>query len=133
MRGRPKNPEVQELMQKCKEIGISYNSYLRRLQMGWSKEEAISIGKVGAYLRMPDGTPVYSYMKKTGQNYSSFSRFIHLGFTVEEALEAMENLPGRTKYFREGISLRQYCKEHGLNYEKELYWEKKNARLSKGS
>ena len=133
MRGRPKNPEVQKLIQKCKEIGISYNSYLRRLQMGWSKEEAISVGRVGAYLRMPDGTPVYSYMKKTGQSYSSFSNFIHMGFTVEEALEAMENLPGRTKYYRDGMSLRQYCIKNGLNYGVEMYKEKKNARLSKGS
>ena len=132
MRGRPKNPEVQKLIQKCKEIGISYNAYLRRLQMGWSKEEAISIGKVGAYLRLADGTPVYSYLKGTGK-YGSFSRFIHLGSTVEEALEAMNNLPGRTKYYREGMSLRQYCKKNGLNYGVEMYKEKKNARLSKGS
>jgi hypothetical protein len=132
MRGRPKNPEVQKLIQKCKEIGISYNSYLRRLQMGWSKEEAISIGKVGAYLRLADGTPVYSYLKDEGK-YSSFLKFIHLGSTVEEALEAINNLPGRTKYYRDGMSLRQYCKKNGLNYGVEMYKEKKNVRLSKGS
>jgi hypothetical protein len=132
MRGRPKNPEVQKLIQKCKEIGISYNSYLRRLQMGWSKEEAISIGKVGAYLRLADGTPVYSYLKDDSK-YSSFLRFVHLGSTVEEALEAINNLPGRTKYYRDGMSLRQYCIKNGLNYGVEMYKEKKNARLSKGS
>ena len=132
MKGRPKNPEVQKMIQKCKETGITYHAYLRRLKMGWSKEEAISIGKVGAYLRMPDGTPVYSYLKGTGK-YSSFARFIQLGSTVEEALEAIEHLPGRTKYYRDGMSLRQYCIKNGLNYGKEMYWEKKNARLSKDS
>lgn len=131
MRGRPKDPKVQEIIEKCKELGISYTTYLRRLQIGWTKEEALSIGKVGAYLRLSNGETAYSYLKKINKSYGTFNNLIHLGYSIEEALEGAIKCKGRTKYYRDGISLRKYCLENNLNYEKEYYEIKKYNKIHK--
>ena len=131
MQGRKKDPRVQEIIRQCNELGITYTSYLRRLQTGWTKEEALSTAKVGAYLRLKDGTSVYSYLKKIGKSYNTFNNLIHLGYSVEEALEQTLKGTGRTRYTRGGMSLRQYCIKNGLDYAKEYYWEvKKNGKRS---
>ena len=131
-RGRPRDPKVQEIMEKCRDLGIAYTTYLRRLQIGWTKEEALSVGKVGAYLRMPNGESVYSYMKKINKSYSTFNNLIHLGFSREEAIEGAINCKGRTKYYRDGMSLRKYCAKNGLDYTKEYYQEvKKNGKIAR--
>lgn len=128
--GRRKDPKVQEIIKKCKDLGISYNTYLRRLQIGWSKEEALLCPRVGAVYRLKDGTPIYSYLKSIGKNYGIFSNSIHLGLSVEDALELALNTEQRkrTKYYRGGMSLSQYCIKHELDYKKEYYLEKKKER-----
>lgn len=133
MRGRPKDPKVQEVMEKCKEIGISYTSYLRRLQIGWTKEEALSVPRIGAALRLKDGTPVYSYLKSLGKNYNVFNNLMHLGFSLEEAVEqAINYKPSTKKHYKDGMTLRQYCIKNGLDYKKEYYWEvKKNGKIAR--
>lgn len=126
MKGRPKDPKVQEILKVCKELGICYNTYRSRLAHGWSEEEARSIGNVGAAYRLPDGTPIYTHLKQIGKSYSTFMNYITMGCTVEEALDAVYKSTKGIKYFRDGISLREYCRQHGLNYNKELYKEKIN-------
>lgn len=132
MRGRKKDPRVQEIIKQCNELGISYWTYSRRIQTGWTKEEALSTARVGAVYRTKDGTPIYTYLKSIGKRYSTFLNMVHMGYSVEEALEQTLNCKGRTKYYRDGLSLRQYCIKNGLDYAKEYYWEvKKNGKVAR--
>lgn len=134
MQGRKKDPRVQEIIRQCNELGITYTSYLRRLQTGWTKEEALSTARVGAVYRTKDGTPIFTYLKSIGKSYGTFNNLIHLGFSVEEALEHTLKCENRTrnKYFRDGMTLRQYCIKNGLDYAKEYYWEvKKNGKVAR--
>lgn len=128
--GRRKDPKVQEIIKKCEELGITYTTYLRRLQIGWTKEEALSIPRVGAVYRLKDGTPIYSYLNKIGKNYDVFNRFLHLGFSVEDALEHTLKYKPRTTLYRDGMSLYKWCVKNEVSYSNEYYKEKKRAKLS---
>ena len=121
MKGKPKNPEVQEIIKKCNENGISYVNYLNRLKNGWSKEEALNLPRVGAIYKTKDGTPIFTYLKSIGKSYSYFQTLVHRGYSVEEALDRVENPRGRGKYHRDGMTLRQWCIKNGKNYVTEYY------------
>lgn len=121
MRGRPKKPEVQELIKQCENLGIHYSTYLARLRNGWTKEEAINTARVGAVLRTKDGTPIFSYLKSIGKNYTTFRTLIYRGYSVEEALDRVENPRGKGKYFRDGMTLRQWCIKNDRKYINEYY------------
>ena len=119
MKGKPKNPEVQEIIRQCNEVGISYVNYLNRLRIGWTKEEALNTARVGAVLRTKDGTPIFTYLKSIGKSYSYFQTLVHRGYSVEEALDRVENPRGKGKYRIDGMSLRQWCIKNGKNYSTE--------------
>lgn len=127
MRGRPRKPEVQEAMRRCKELGLSYSGYLGRIRSGWTQEEALNMPRVGAIYKTKDGTPVYTYLKSIGKNYTVFLRYLYDGCTVEEALEMATKPRRNIKRYRDGIPLKQYCEQNGLNYVTEYYkeWRKK--------
>lgn len=128
--GRKKDPKVQEIIKKCEELGISYTTYLRRLQIGWTKDEALSIPRVGAVYRLKNGTPIYSYLKSIGKNYDVFNRFMHFGFSVEDALEHTLKYKPRTTLCRDGMSLYRWCVKNEVRYSNEYYKEKKRVKLS---
>lgn len=121
---------IKKLTEKCKELGISLGCFYARVERGWTEEEALSIGKVGAFYRLPDGTPIYKYLREQGKNYYDFSNKMSLGYTREEALEYALNPKqgGNAKYKRGDVSLRQHCLKNGLNYYKEWDKERKSAR-----
>lgn len=121
MRGRNKVPEVQEIIKKCNEIGITYVNYLNRINKGWTKEEALNTARVGAVFRTKDGVPVFTYLKSIGRSYSYFQTLIHKGYSPEDALDRVVNLRGKGKYFRDGMTLRQWCIKNGKNYITEYY------------
>ena len=125
MKGKPKNPEVQEIIRQCNEVGISYVNYLNRLKIGWAKEEALNTARVGAVFRTKDGKPVYTYLKSIGKSYDYFRVLIRQGLSVEEALDRVINANGKVKYLRDGISLRQWCIKNGKNYWVEWNKERK--------
>lgn len=116
MKGRTKDPEVQEIIRQCNEVGISYVNYLNRIKIGWTKEEALNTARVGAVLRLKDGTPIFTYLKSIGKSYSYFQTLVHRGYSVEEALDRVINLRGKGKYFRDGMTLRQWCIKNGKSY-----------------
>lgn len=120
-RGRPKIPEVQEIIRQCEKLGITYSAYLTRIKKGWTKEEALNTPHVGAVLKTKDGTPIFTYLKSIGKCYGSFINLVHRGCSVEEALDRVENPRGKGKYFREGITLRQWCIKNNKNYVTEYY------------
>lgn len=121
MRGRTKIPEIQEIIKRCKELGISYPAYLCRIKNGWTKEEALNVPRVGAVLRTKDGTPIFTYLKSIGKSYSYFQTLVHRGYSAEEALDRVENPRGKGKYFRDGMTLRQWCIINNKNYVTEYY------------
>ena len=114
--GRPKKPEVQEIIKQCNEIGISYVNYLNRINKGWTKFEALNTPKMSAMFRTKDGTPIFTYLKSIGKNYNYFITLIHQGYSVEDALDKVVNSGTKVKYIRDGISLRQWCIKNGKNY-----------------
>lgn len=86
-RGRHKTPEIIEITKRCEELGITLTTYRRRRQTGWTKEEALSTARVGAFLRLKDGTSAYMFLKKHGKSYSTFYNYITLGYSIDEAIE----------------------------------------------
>lgn len=123
-RGRKKDPKVQELMKRCEELGIKYTSYCRRRQLGWTEEEALNTAKVGAYIRLKDGTSAYAYLKKHNGHYGTFYNFFALGYSADDAVEKALSHKPRQRYYRDGMTLRQYCIQHGLNYSAEYNKQK---------
>lgn len=121
MKGRKKDPKVQERLQRCKELGISMSAYYSRKFHGWTEEEALGIARVGAVYRTADGTPIFTYLKNIGKNYGDFCRLVNQGWSVEEALDKVVNQKGRGKYFIDGMSLRQWCIKNNKSYIKEYY------------
>ena len=130
-RGRKKDPKVQEVMTKCKDLGIKYTSYRRRIQLGWTNDEALNTAKVGAYIRMKDGTSAYAFLKKHNGHYGTFYNFFALGYSVDEAVEKALLHKPRQRYYRDGMTLRQYCIQHGLNYSQEYYKQQKEKTNGK--
>lgn len=126
MRGKPKNPEVQEIIRQCNEVGISYVNYLNRLKIGWTKEEALTAPRVGAVYRTKDGTPIFTYLKSIGKSYHYFLSLIRQGLTVEEALNRVVNSSIKVKHLRDGMSLRQWCIKNGKNYW--IEWNKERRK-----
>ncbi len=83
------------------------------------------------------GIPLKKYCNDNGINYNTIeSRIYNLKITmpnlnrqelVDKALEGLSDL--RCRYFYKGVSLRKYCKEHGLSYKTIL--RKINNKTSK--
>lgn len=75
-----------------------------------------------AMWRMSNGKSVMQFCKETGACYGTIWNYVVKDkITVDEAcnkaLERKGNRDGATKYFVNGISLRQYCSKNGLNYQ----------------
>ena len=111
-------------MKRCSDLGIKYTSFCRRRQLGWTEEEALNTAKVGAYIRLKDGTSAYAYLKKHNGHYGTFYNFFALGYSVDEAVEKALSHKPRQRDYRDGMTLRQYCIQHGLNYSHEYYKQK---------
>ena len=107
----------------CDELGISVSAYYARKKRGWSDFEVINTVKIGACYRTKDGTSIYSYLKKLGLEYHSFTNRLAKGVPLEKALEdTLKYKQTNAVYFKDGMTLRQYCIKNGLNYYKE--WTK---------
>lgn len=115
-KGRPRKND--ELKKKCEELGISVPSYYGRLYRGWTPEEAQLAPKVGA-AHVFEGKSVYSMLSK--QQYLSYLRYIQMGLTQDDAINRAKNGVKRYKYERDGMSLHEYCKKHGISYSSEIY------------
>ena len=114
-KGRPRKND--ELKKKCAELGISVPTYYGRIYRGWTPEEAQLTPKVGA-AHVFEGKSVYSILSK--QRYLSYLRYIQMGLTQEEAINKAKTVQKRCKYKRDGMSLFEYCKKHGLSYSSEV-------------
>ena len=104
----------------CKELGITKAAYYARKKRGWSELETNNTTKVGACYRLPNGTPIYSYLKSIGKKYYTFANLLNKGFTVEQALKLTINpIKRKPLLMKDNVSLRQYCLKNGLDYYKE--------------
>ena len=102
---------------KCKELGISEAAYWGRRRNGWTKEEALTMPRVGA-IHLHEGIPVKRLLPKT--RYIEYIKVRKEGFSEEEAWAYATRKVQRYKYSREGMSLWAWCHLHGVSYQIEL-------------
>lgn len=118
-----KRNKLDHIKKICSELGISISAYYARKKRGWSDFETNNTVKAGACYRLPNGTPIYSYLKKLGIEYHCFTNRVAKGMSVEEALKSTLKAPGdNAKYHKNGMTLRQYCIKNNISYYKE--WTK---------
>lgn len=72
--------------------------------------------------KMSDGTSLIKFCQDNNVYYSTVLKHIRDGKSVDEAcriaLERRGKKDNNTRYWINGKSLRQYCKENGVKYEK---------------
>lgn len=72
--------------------------------------------------KLSDGTPLIQFCQKNNIKYCTALKYIREGKNVDEAcqmaLERRGKKDNNTRYWIDGKSLRQYCKENGVKYEK---------------
>lgn len=117
------------IVQLLKEKGISRSTYLKRLDYGWSEFEAANVLPSSHTTYYHNGKSVCSQLGK--HRYHRFLHFVNNErLSPEEALHRVNNPRSNAKYYRDGIPLTVYCREHGLNYNTEyrkLMLDRKNA------
>jgi hypothetical protein len=87
---KSKSKTKEQIISRCKELGISRGAYYQRLYYGWSEEEAFNMPKVEAVHRTKDGEPVFSYLKQRGKDPNVFYEHVKRGWSTQEALEMTE-------------------------------------------
>lgn len=112
-----------------KEKGISRSTYFARIKRGWSEFEAANVLPESHTTYYHNGKSVHSQLGK--HRYHRFMHFVNNErLSPEEALHRVNNPTYNAKYYRDGIPLTVYCREHGLNYNTEyrkLMLDRKNA------
>ena len=109
---------IEERKNICKNLGISYGAYMARLRRGWSQEEADNMPKVENACRFYKGQSARSYVKEHGGSIGLYNYYVNF-LPIEEAVDRAIHKKGQVKYYREGISLRQWCIKNGKNYANE--------------
>ena len=99
--------EVYENMQK-------HDSFL--CKYATKDEDVIYLKKTDKDIR----TPFFKDIDKIIYSLS-YLRYIQMGLTQDDAINRAKNGVKRYKYERDGISLHEYCKKHGLSYLNEVY------------
>lgn len=100
---------------KAKELGITYSAYMHRLNHGWTEEQAEICPKVQNAVRFYKGQSARSYILEHGGKLSTFNYWIKL-LPLEEAIERTIHPKGRAKYFRDGLTLFEWCRQNHKNY-----------------
>lgn len=113
---------------KAKELGIKYCSYISRLKNGWTEEQAEICPKVQNAIRFYKGQSARSYILEHGGKLSTFSYWIEL-LPLEEAIERTIHPKGRAKYFRDGLTLFEWCRQNHKNYYNE--YKKEVLKINK--
>jgi len=114
-----RKPRDIERARILKENGINYTTYKMRVASGWSETEARYTPPY--QYRLPDGR-LLAHALTINQYHQAWSYINDEGMSVEEAYEVA--LKGRKralenkvyKYGVDGVPLKKFCKEHGLNY-----------------
>ena len=109
---------VEKRMRICKKLGITYSAYMHRLRKGWTEDEAAVCPKVAKAVWYYKGQTAYSYVKEHGGSVNLFYRYIDI-YPLEEAIDRAINKRGQVKYYRDGITLRQWCIKNGKRYDVE--------------
>lgn len=111
-----RKPRDTERARILKENGVNYYTYKWRIANGWSETEA---RYTPAYqYRLPDGR-LLKHALTINQYHQAWLYINDEGMSVEEAYNTV--LHGRSsvrahKYEVDGVPLKEFCKEHGLNY-----------------
>lgn len=117
---------------KAKELGITYSAYIHRLNHGWTEEQAEVCPKVEKAIRFYKGQSARRYVLEHGGKLSTYNYYIKM-CPVEEAVELTLKARGKVKYYRDGMSLAEWCrvnnKNYGNEYKKE--WLKNNKLVKK--
>lgn len=122
--GRLKKTDVEgrELVEKrmriCKKLGITYGSYMARLRNGWTEDEAAICPRVERAVRYYKGQSARSYVIEHGGSVGLFNHYVQF-LPLEEAIDRAINKVGQVKYYRDGMTLRQWCIKNGKNYANE--------------
>lgn len=101
-------------------------NYINKFKL--SVEDAVKLceeKKVGVY-RTPDGELLQNYALRNKMSYAQLSKYIRKGMSFEEAVEKYKVCCGkksmsRCKYKIKGISLRSYCLDKELPYERVMH------------
>lgn len=115
------------LLEKLKELGITYNAYKQRIKNGWTEEEALLAPPISKAVYQYKGQPAKKYIEDRGGSYSTFIYHIKIR-PLEEAIEITLKHKGNKKYFRDGMTLARWCEFNGKNYYTEYI---KQRRLDK--
>lgn len=133
---RLKNDDVEgwALINKRKEIaktlGISYGAYKCRLLRGWAEEEASICPRVERAVRFYKGQSARSYVLEHGGSLGLYTHYVKY-LPLEDAIDRAINKKGLVKYYRDGMTLHQWCKIHNVNYNSEYMKEVRNAEHRK--
>lgn len=113
------------LFQVCKEKGLYYMTALKRIDRGWSVEDAVERPLCEKEKRKYKGQTVYQYCKDNNINYETVQGRINRGIDLEKAItlkprdkEIIKDSYRfcNCKYKYEGKTLNQICEERGLPY-----------------
>lgn len=119
---------IEEIIKKCKELGITYDCYRQRIKNGWTEEEALLAPHITKAIYMYKGVSAMQYLKERGGNYRTFTYHIKTR-PIEEAIRLTLEHKGNKKYFRDGMTLAKWCKFNGKDYAYE--WKKLKRQLDK--
>lgn len=105
------------LKDKLQQLGISYNTYYKRLICGYSKEEALSIPhrtrKENAIFQGKKKREKYPAEIKNKKLMDRYNYFLKRGFLKEEALKRVLN--PRIAELYKGYSKREWAKKLGIS------------------
>lgn len=122
------------LSEYCKKNGLNYIqiiqkiSCLKKINPEISNDEAVKLVFENYVHRntryIYDGVSLKDYCEKNNLNYRVILGKIHrlqglnVGISDEEVIQLAlkNNIHGNTKYKCQGVSLREYCQNNGLNY-----------------
>lgn len=113
------------LFQICKEKGLYYMTAIKRIDRGWSIEDAVEKPLYKKEKRKYKGQTVYQYCKDNNIKYQTVEGRIRKGFDIEKAItlkprdkEIIKDSYRlcNCKYKYEGKTLTQVCEERGLPY-----------------
>lgn len=113
-----------ELLEKLKELGITYNAYMQRIKNGWSEEEALLAPPIAKAVYQYKGQSAKKYVEDRGGNYNTFMYHVKIR-PIEEAIELAIRHKGHKKYFRDGMTLARWCEFNGKNYYSEYIQQRK--------
>ena len=115
----------------CEAYDVDYGTYMRRIQRGWSEEDALFPRKGVQEVVAPDGTrygSVPAMCKAYGVCYTTYIHRVKRGLDMKEALssEGVRAVtgPDGTRY----PSIAAMCRAHGVSYS--AFSKRRRAGLS---